>query len=167
LQAGDVITAVDGKPVTEVDALRNQIARTAPDSSLKLTLWRDGKTQDLTVKVGTQPDTLRSVAQVETGRGVAPEAGALGVRVADIDPAAARRDGAPKQGAEIKSVQPNSLAADVGLKPGDVITRVNRTDITSAQQFAEVMKAAKLPEGIRLTVRGAEGMDRMVFVQKK
>jgi serine protease Do len=165
IQAGDVITALDGKAVTDVDTLRNQIARTAPDSTLKLTLWRDGKTQDLTVKVGTQPDTRQTAVAGPERNPAAPEAGVLGVRVADVDPAA-RRAGAPKQGAEIKSVQSNSLAADVGLKPGDVITRLNKTDITSAQQFAEAMKAAKLSDGIKLTVRGDDGMDRMVFVQK-
>jgi serine protease Do len=168
IQAGDVITALDGKPVSDVDALRNQIARTAPDAALKLTLWRDGKTQDVTVKVGTQPETLRPVAQANGGgrNQATPETGVLGIRVSDIDPATARREGGLKQGAEVKSVLPNSLAADVGLKPGDVITRLNKTDITSGQQFAEAMKTTKLSEGIKLTVRGEDGMDRMVFVQK-
>jgi serine protease Do len=166
IQAGDVITAMDGKPVSDVDVLRNQIARTAPDSTLKLTVWRDGKTQDLSVKVGTQPDTRESVAKAGPERNPAtPETGVLGVRVSDVD-SSARRQGAPRQGAEIKSVAPNSLAADVGLKAGDVITRLNKTDIASAQQFAEAMKAAKLSDGIKLTVRGDDGMDRMVFVQK-
>jgi S1-C subfamily serine protease len=72
----------------------------------------------------------------------------------------------PKQGAEVKSVLPNSLAADVGLKTGDVITRLDGTDITSAKQFADAMKAAKLSDGIKLTVRDDVGMDRMVYVQK-
>jgi serine protease Do len=165
LQAGDVITALNGKPVTDVDTLRNHIARTKPDSTLKLTLWRDGKTTDLTVKVGTQPETLAVAAG--PGRPQATSAGGvLGVGVADVDAARAKEGGGPKQGAEIKSVSPNSLAADVGLQPGDVITRLDKTEITSAKQFADAMKSAKLSDGIKLTVRGEDGMDRMVFVQR-
>jgi len=171
LEAGDLITAVGGTPVNSVDALRNQIARTKPDSKLRMTDYRDGKSQDMDVTVGTQPETAQVAGggNVNPGRAhnqPAPE-GVLGVRVGDVDAATARRTEVPQgQGALIEGVQPNSLAADLGLKTGDVITRVNKTEITSAQQFADTMKAAKLSDGVKLTVRGDDGMDRLVFVQK-
>jgi serine protease Do len=167
LKAGDVITALNGKPVSNVDTLRNEIARTKPDTALKLSVFRDGKTQDLTVAVGTQPDTLQTVsAKAPAERNAMPDTGTLGVRVSDVDENLARREGMPKQGAVIRSVVPDSLAADVGLKPGDVITKVNKTDITSAQQFADTIKSAKLADGVRLSVHSQDGMDRLVFVQK-
>jgi len=70
------------------------------------------------------------------------------------------------KGAEIKEVLPNSLAVEVGLQTGDVITKVDKTPVSSAQQFADAMKTAKLSAGVKLTVRGGNGMDRMIFVQK-
>ena len=158
IQAGDVITAVEGRPVTTVDDLRNQIARTAPDTALKLSIFRDGKTQDLKVSVGTQPETRQPVSLANKPQGQTPEAGVLGVRVAD------GADGL--KGAEIKEVLPNSLAVEVGLQTGDVITKVDKTPVSSAQQFADAMKTAKLSAGVKLTVRGGNGMDRMIFVQK-
>ena len=79
---------------------------------MKLTVWRDGKTQELAVKVGTQPEDC-PVARTDGGsKATTPEAGTLAC-VADVHPATARRD-EPQAGAEIKSVAPNSLAADVG-----------------------------------------------------
>ena len=36
----EIITALDGRTVTDVDALRNQLARTKPDATLKVTLQR-------------------------------------------------------------------------------------------------------------------------------
>ena len=71
-----------------------------------------------------------------------------------------------KNGAEVKEVLPNSLAAEVGLAIGDMITKVDKTTISSTQQFADAMKTAKLSEGVKLTVRGGNGMERMIFVQK-
>ena len=47
-----------------------------------------------------------------------------------------------------------------------MITKIDKTDITSAQQFADAMKVAKLSDGVKLTVRGESGMDRMLYVQK-
>src|SRR6201999_1350333 len=58
LQAGDIITAIDGKKVTNVTELRSTIASTKPETDVKLTVFRNGKTQDVTVKIGEQPESL-------------------------------------------------------------------------------------------------------------
>jgi len=170
VEPGDVITSLNGKPVTNMDELRGQIARTAPNSKLTMSVFREGKNVDLTTTVGTQPDTAQPVAQANNPgreRGMT-ETGSLGVRVANIDPATAKRTGLTNgKGVVVEAVQPNSPAAEVGLEPGDVITKVNKTEVTSAQQFADSMKAAKLTDGVRLVVRTEDGMDRLVFVQKQ
>lgn len=170
LEPGDVITAVNGKPVADMDTLRAQIARTAPESKLGITVFRDGKKVDLTATVGTQPDTLQPVAQANnpTREPGLAETGTLGVRVQNLDQATAQRTGlTPGKGVVVQSVQPDSVAAEVGLQAGDVITKVNKTEVTSAQQFADSMKAAKLSDGVRLVVRTEDRMDRLVFVQKQ
>jgi len=169
VQSGDVITAINGKPVASVDEMRNQIARTAPDSKLALTVFREGKNQDLTAAVGTQPDTARPVVQVENKGAARPaEGGTLGVRVQDVDPATAKRAGLKdNKGAVISAVQPDSLAATLGLQPGDVVTKVDKTEIGSAKQFADAIKASDLSQGVKMIVRGEDGMDRMVFVEKR
>jgi serine protease Do len=55
IAAGDIITGVNGKDVANPRELSRQIAGIAPDSSVKIDVWRDGKTQSFDVKLGTLP----------------------------------------------------------------------------------------------------------------
>ena len=51
LKEGDVITEIDGQPVTNSNSLRNQVAGLAPNTAIKLTVVRDGKPMSLSAKV--------------------------------------------------------------------------------------------------------------------
>ena len=63
LQAGDVITGIDSKPVVNTVQLRNAIAVTAPNTDVTLQVVRDGKTIDQTIRLGVQPVDLTAVAE--------------------------------------------------------------------------------------------------------
>jgi len=171
LQPGDVITKIDGRSFKSPDDLRNYIARAKPQTKLNLDVYRDGKVQQVTVNVGTQPETLQLASQ-NTRRGAAEDNSAdskdLGISVEDLTGRQAQRMGLTQgKGVIVSRVAPNSLAADMGLQPGDVVTKVDRTDVASAKQFADAMDKAKLSEGVKLTVRGEDGMDRLVYIEKK
>jgi serine protease Do len=61
IRRGDVIVAFDGKPVTDGNTLRNQIASTAPGTQVKLTIMRDKREQEIPVTLGEyQPQTEAS-----------------------------------------------------------------------------------------------------------
>ena len=61
---GDVVTAIDGQPVNSFDALLIYIALQAePGQSVTLTILRDGKPQDVRVRLGARPTSLDSSAQ--------------------------------------------------------------------------------------------------------
>jgi S1-C subfamily serine protease len=53
---GDFITAIDGKQVTEQDAISRALARKRPNEILDLTIYRGGKTIDVKVKLGEVPE---------------------------------------------------------------------------------------------------------------
>ena len=54
---GDVITAIDGQPVTSFEDLLIYIAlNTSPDQEVTLTIVRDGKTRDISVTLGKRPE---------------------------------------------------------------------------------------------------------------
>ncbi|HVT82784.1 MAG TPA: trypsin-like peptidase domain-containing protein [Phycisphaerae bacterium] len=174
VQDGDVITAINCKAVTTVEDLRNEIARTKPDSKLNLSVYRDGKDMQVASTVGVQPETMQQAAQLATGRGNArnrdtvEQQGELGIRVQDVDAATAKRENlSDRNGAMVTAVNPNSVAAVAGLEPGDVIRKVDKTEVTTAKQFADAIKNAKLSDGVKLTVRGDDGMDKLVYVEKK
>jgi putative serine protease PepD len=55
LQAGDVITALDGKPITKADDLTASVTAHAPNDKVTLTITRNGKTQQIDVTLGARP----------------------------------------------------------------------------------------------------------------
>ena len=59
LQVGDVVTAVNGEPVADDAALRLKISRTAPGSTVQLTVQRPEGAKELTVTLGTLPSRRR------------------------------------------------------------------------------------------------------------
>ncbi len=55
LKTGDVVVALDGKPVKSMEKLRTEIGHTPPKTKVTLTINRDGKNKDITVTLGTRP----------------------------------------------------------------------------------------------------------------
>src|SRR5262249_37443513 len=56
INAGDVITAVDGQPVKDAHELAMKVGAMAPGGSVKIGIWRDGKDQTLTLILGELPN---------------------------------------------------------------------------------------------------------------
>ena len=114
LQPGDIVTAIDGKAVENVQELRNQVAFIAPGSDAKMSVYRDGKETDVTVKMGEQPDNMLAMAPrngggpAEGGRGTVAAAASIGLHLSDVtDEVAAKFNlGDTKQGAVVTSVDP-------------------------------------------------------------
>src|SRR5207249_1119219 len=116
VQGGDVITAIDGKPVESVQELRNQVARTAPGTKITLSIFRDGKTMELSFPLGTQPAQNPAFAE-DSGKPkpAIAENNDLGVSVKTVDADAAhKRHLGAEKGVVITEVVPDSLAATLG-----------------------------------------------------
>ena len=55
---GDLVMAVDGQQVDSTDALRRAIDRKHAGDTIRLTVWRNGRTQEITVRLGEVPQNL-------------------------------------------------------------------------------------------------------------
>jgi serine protease Do len=55
---GDFIMAVEGQPVEGNDSLQKILARKRAGENLRFTVFRNGRSQDITVKLGEAPQTL-------------------------------------------------------------------------------------------------------------
>jgi serine protease Do len=144
-----VITALDGKPVDDSNALRNHIAAMPPGSEVTLTILRDGKELQLRAKLME----LKADAEGSGSQEGGSEAGSgqLGVTV---EP---RRNG---QGVVITDVEPGSPAAEAGLQPDDVILEVNHQPVKSATD----LRAGVRNSGSRPTLLLVSHQGRNVFV---
>jgi serine protease Do len=138
VKPGDVILAVNDKPVEMSSELPTVIARVKPGSNVTLTVWRGGKEQKLDVKVDQLPEPELKTASLKGKRG-ADQASQLGLAVRPLDPA-------EKQQVEtegtlvVEQVTGPALAA--GVQQGDIILAVNGKKVKTVADLQAAAKTA-------------------------
>jgi S1-C subfamily serine protease len=164
VKRGDVIQTLNGKPVHDINTLRNRVAEAGPGSTADLVILRDGSEKKLSVKLDeANPDKLaRRGGDGEPG---ADDKTALGVSVAPLTPELAARARVPKdaKGLLVEDVNPDGRAALAGIQPGDVIQEVNRQTVTSVDDLKSAMK--KSADKPTLLLINRQGNDLFVTVR--
>ncbi len=168
LKEGDIVTALNGKAIDDMQGLRNAIAATPPGKEVELKIFREGAEKQVKLKVGEQPEDLASASRggKKSGDTDAATGGKIGIALAVITPEAIQRFnlGDITEGAIITRVAPRSPAAEQGLRPGDVITRIGGEKVADAESATAALKEADLAKGVRLYVQSREGA-RFVFIK--
>jgi serine protease Do len=145
IEVGDVIQAVNGKPVDDHSDLPPLIGLLAPGTRATVTVVRDGRSRDIPVVL----DALESATATADGSMPSPagaQAGpaatnALGLAARDLSSAERQRLGLEAgQGTAIVRVD-GAAAREAGLQPGDVILRVNRTAVGTATELNRALAA--------------------------
>jgi photosystem II stability/assembly factor-like uncharacterized protein len=141
LRAGDVVLAVDKRPIKTANDFIESIGTHGPGDKLTLTVQRGQEKKTIEVTLGERPGPA-------TGR-----------RLLDF-----KGEDSPA-GVRILAVDPKGLSARAGLLVGDVITTINKTRITKLEQVRETFRTS-LP-GSKLAVkvmRGKESKDLSLLV---
>ena len=136
LKPGDVITKVDGVPVTDANQLTLAVTGKGPGTKVNLEVLRDGSTKEITATTGERPKSRNAGGEEELSQNDGEDTGVLdGVGVTDLNPEARQQYSIPQrlQGAVITNVDPDSAAARAGLRQGDVILEINKKPVQSAQ----------------------------------
>lgn len=153
LKPRDIVVAVDGKKVKTSRELQEQIYYKSPGDTVTLDVFRDGKNVKLKVKTEAIPEQQADTKV--SNRRAAPDAGStsFGIRVEPITEDLAKKLDVEKgEGVAVTSVDPASAAAQRGIRPGDIITEVNRKAVNSPKEFREAMKGVDLKKGAYLNV---------------
>jgi serine protease Do len=134
LKTGDVITALNGKDVTDAGELQMEVTQKQADDTINLEVARDGKTLNVPVTLeplNAKPD--HEVAQNGSGKG------RWGLSLANLTPDIRSQIQVPENvhGAVVQDVRSGSPADYAQLQPGDVIVSVNRKPTTSASDAAK------------------------------
>jgi serine protease Do len=157
LQVEDVVVRFNGKPVTNEAGFRDDVARTAPGTTVPVVVMRDGAEKTLDVTIGQpkrDPQTARTAPQ-DTPR--ERTRGKLGVQIGDVNNPELRQQlnikDSIKGGAVIAAVEPDSPAEQAGLQPGDVIVRIGSKSVTSAEQVSDIANSLKPGSSVPVVVR--------------
>jgi Do/DeqQ family serine protease len=133
LRAGDVIVALDGKPVPNAAALRNAIGLMRIGTEVKLDIIRDGKPETVTAQIAKPRREKIRAAELSHRL--------QGAQLGSIEP------GHPLsgevEGVEVLAVEPGSPAWQAGLRQGDIITSVDRRPVKSLEDFRAAVESSK------------------------
>jgi serine protease Do len=143
LQAGDVVTKFNDRAIDSSRTLSRAVAGTAPNTGAKVTVWRDGHSHELNVKLGEAQN--EEVASVDTGGAAAQGHASLGLSLRPLGDGERGQLGLPSDvnGVVVADVAADSPAAEKGIRPGDVITRVNQKAIGSVGDAVAALNAAR------------------------
>ena len=137
LKKGDVIVKLNGQAVNDNNDLRNTISQMAPGTTVKLDIWRDGKTQDYNVTLGELP-AEKAAAE---GSDVTGTSEIQGIEVQDVTPEILQQLNLPAgtHGVVVTAVDPSSAAAAAGVSRGDVIQEINHKSVATSAQYKQLM----------------------------
>ena len=159
---GDAVLAVGDDDVDSARDLTRRVANLSVGERVTFAVFRDGSRQELTATI-----TRRDAAQVASiNRQDAPEAvdadaSSLGLGLAPLSPAMRRQFNLDESmdGVLISSVDPDSEAADKGLRPGNVIVSVGNNDVHAPSDVVQGIATAREAdrENVLLLVADARG----------
>jgi len=153
LKQGDVIIALEGKPLADVNDLRNKIALTTPGTELSLQIIREGKKKDITVTIGEQPADMGRFGMTG-GNGPLQK---MGLTLQNLTQELSDQFGYSKnQGVLIADVAQGSPAAQIGLQAGQLIEEVNKERVHNLRELKTALKRSQNPHKVLLRVRAGE-----------
>ncbi|MDL2402349.1 Do family serine endopeptidase [Rhizobium mayense] len=141
IKNGDVVTAVNGDPVKDPRDLARRIGAMQPGTKVDVSLWRDGKAQSVTVELGTLPADQNQASNDDNSQPAQPPQPSSEKALADLGLTVGPSDDG--KGVAITAVDPDSDAADKGVKEGEKITSVNNQQVSNAGDIAKVIEEAK------------------------
>lgn len=131
MEVGDVILNYNGKPVERSAELPLLVAATKPGSTVNVEVWRKGKPQELSIKVGEMSN--ETVASHNEAPG---SSNRLGLALRDLNGDQRKQLGV-KHGVLVEWAQ--GPAARAGIARGDVILAIKNTPVDSAAQFESLL----------------------------
>ena len=157
LKRYDLIVEANGKPIKSSIDLQQEIANSNPGDTVKVVIFRNANQMTIDVKVGEAPQSQRQRTRGQQGEGAD-----LGMSLEKNNPSLAREyELKTSAGIVVTDVVRGSVAAESGIKPGDVILQVNRTEITGVEQFQRLI-AEKNPGSAVLLFINRYGEERPI-----
>ena len=161
VEAGDIITKVDGKPVEKFGDLPRMVGGAKPGAKVALQVFRRGAYRDVSVTVVEfEAERVASTGAREGASKPQAPLGMLGLGVADLTDAQ-RRELKVKGGVRVDSV--DGAAAKAGVREGDVLLSIDNNEVGSAKQFDALVAKLDKARAVTVLVRRGDAVNFLVI----
>ncbi|CAN7499764.1 DegQ family serine endoprotease [Acidovorax sp. LjRoot129] len=155
VEAGDIITRFDGKPIEKVADLPRLVGNTKPGTKSAMTVFRRGASRDLGITIAEiEPDKpAAKAAEREEKPKASAAAQQIGLAVTELTDAQ-KKELKVKGGVLVAAA--TDAAARAGLREGDVILAVANTEVSGVKEFESVLGKADKGKAINVLYRRGE-----------
>ena len=159
LKTGDVIIKFNGEKVTDPSHLKNIVSSTAPGEKRKVVIVRDGNWETFLVKLEELEQESTTLATSDNNTS------SLGIEVQNISNSLAEKYSIDPEspGVLVTDINQKSNAFEVGIRVGDIITRVGTKKVTSTKSFNSFIKNMEGQDSLLLLVKRGERSSYFAF----
>jgi serine protease Do len=152
LMRGDVIVRFNDTEIENAHKLSQLAGATPPGTQTKIDFLRNGQEKTLSLKVGTMPEEAQKISSPE-------KESDWGMMVQEITPQLSQQLGLDPAttGVVISNIKEGSPAAEAGLRPGDLITEVNRVAVNNLNDYQQELQTVKKGDHLLLLIKRAAG----------
>lgn len=172
LETGDVIMKFDGKEVTTMRGLPKIVAQTQIGKTVDVEVLRKGATKMLQIKVGLLQDEIAGESKPEDEESDNPQGAppvvseVIGLKLVPLTDEIRRKYGLDEKvtGAVIDNIDPDSPAAQKGLKPGDVVVEAGQNPVSNPDDVVKSVDKVKKSGRKAVLLRVEDGKGDLRFV---
>jgi serine protease Do len=159
IRAGDVILSINDMPVENSSDLTRKIGAITPGSSIKISLWRDGKKMNVSVTLGER-DMQRLAIGPEPETEAETKADELGLAVRPPSQQEASAFGLDRpRGLLVSQVDSGSKAFRADVIPGDLILQANGKNVDSVEEFNTILREDARPKRVLMLLINRQGQN--------
>jgi serine protease Do len=153
LEAGDIITRFDGKPIDKPADLPRAVGNTKPGSKVGITVFRRGGLRDLNITVA-EVEAEKVASATPEKKAPAASAQHWGLTVSDLTEAQ-KRELRVRGGVRVDAAA--DAAARAGIREGDLILAIANTEVTSLKEFELIMSRVDKTRPASVLIRRGDG----------
>ena len=154
-KVGDVVVEFNGKKIYRSSDLPLAVGQADIGSKSRVEVIREGKSKTLTVKIAELPTEDELAEQRPVAEPGKAEADKLGLRVESLTQEQRKQLDLEKRGVLVRDVG-SGPARNAGIRPGDILLMINNQDVTSAEQFAKLVKALPAGKSVPVLIQRGE-----------
>ena len=156
MQEGDVIVEFNGKPIANTANLKNVVSLTAPESTNRVKVIRNGSPKTVKVTLQELPENPQQYAIRQRN-----ESNEFGLELKKItDSLKEKYQIEEEEALVVTRIDPNGEAYEKGIREGDIIKRIGTERVKSIKDYNRLLEKAKAKGTVLVLVKKPGGLSR-------